>query len=900
MKIKQKHLNALGIILSLSGCFLLSGCNADTPSAKPSSDAESISTDTTTIDKSDTEKETSMTNKLIIQTDPKADGAHTMSDSLYGIFLEDINFAVDGGLYAELVKNRSFEYGDEAQRGKQHGWVVTNADTVQFEVKDGTDDQSYIASSNPSYAVLTNTSDEFAGLSNNGYLSGIAVTAQEDYNFSVFLRAPKGYSGTVKISLKDKSSGTVYAESTLEGISADWQQYNLTLTPNTTANSNVLLYVEIEQGTIYMDMVSLIPADTYHGLNIRKDIGEYLEALHPNFMRFPGGCVIEGKDEESIYSWKDSIGNGQTLEINGVTTTGNVAVRPQGKSIWSGNSQYPYYTTYGIGFYEYFLLCEELDCLPVPVLNAGMTCQVQSPKYIVYSTDSEEFQQYIQDALDLVEFCRGGADTTWGAVRIAMGHEEPFELKYIAIGNEQWQTEYYQHYALFVEAFEEAAKENPDLYDGIELIVANSTTSGDTVGWNYVNTHSEDTLTKLVDEHYYESADWFFSNTERYDKYDRSTTANVFLGEYAAQANTLYAALAEAAYMTGLERNSDVVQMACYAPLFANDVFNQWTPDMIWYGNDSVHGSINYYVQKLFSNNQGSTYLPATLEQAASEDYLHGRAGLGSWMTSVSYDNFKVVSNTTGETLCEYTFDDTEELNDWDELTGDWSIADGKLVQSNTADPVNTNCGDVMYVGDKNWSDYTLTVDATILDGNEGFLIPVALQDSNNNIFWNLGGWGNTVSCLQIVTSGTKSGQISGTTKNVKLNKNQTYQLKVVVNTDTIQCYLDDQLYVDYTYTSKSNLYQSCSLDENGDLIVKLVNSTDSVQTLNVTLKDFDADVFESTAATTTLSNEDASVSNTYKNPETVVPVESTYEISADFSYELPAYSLTILRIPAK
>ncbi|MDE7232114.1 MAG: hypothetical protein K2N37_03465 [Lachnospiraceae bacterium] len=295
---------------------------------------------------------------------------------------------------------------------------------------------------------------------------------------------------------------------------------------------------------------------------------------------------------------------------------GDVAIRPQGKSIWQGSKANPYYTTYGLGFYEYFEFCEALGCMPVPVLNAGMTCEIQSPFYKVYSIADEEFKQYVQDALDLVEFCKGDASTTWGAVRIAMGHEEPFDLKYIGIGNEQWQSEYHRHYKQFVKAFEEAAVSDPALYGDVKLIVANGTVSASEDGWNYLILNP-DSVTTLVDEHYYETPEWFLANTDRYDSYDRNAQAKVFLGEYAAKANTLDAALAEAAYMTGLEKNGDIVEMACYAPLFSHAKLNQWVPDMIFYSNDDIFGSANYYVQQLYGNNAGKYSLPSELTGAA-------------------------------------------------------------------------------------------------------------------------------------------------------------------------------------------------------------------------------------------------------------------------------------------
>lgn len=543
-----------------------------------------------------------------------------ISDTLFGLFLEDINYAVDGGMYVEMVKNRSFEYGIEARDEQLHGWEATS-EAVTFEVRDGSTDGTALNENNPQYAVVHNTGTSsvkpYEGISNEGYLEGMAITQGASYDVSFYCKSDDGSVDTVYVTLFNED-GTVYDEQTVEGISDQWHKFETTLTADATANRKVRLAVSFPAGTACFDMISMMPQDTYKGLPIRKDFGEYLEALHPTFLRFPGGCVIEGRDEESIYSWKDSIGSGLSFDINGENTVGDIAVRPQGKSIWQGSKANPYYTTYGLGFYEYFEFCEALDCMPVPVLNAGMTCEIQSPFYKVYSIADEEFKQYVQDALDLVEFCKGDGNTTWGAVRIAMGHEEPFELKYIGIGNEQWQSEYHQHYKQFVKAFEEAAASDPELYGDVELIVANGTVSASEDGWNYLILNP-DSVTTLVDEHYYETPEWFLANTHRYDSYDRNAQAKVFLGEYAAKANTLEAALAEAAYMTGLEKNGDVVEMACYAPLFSHAKLNQWVPDMIFYSNDGIFGSANYYVQQMYGSNAGDYSLHTELTGAAEQ-----------------------------------------------------------------------------------------------------------------------------------------------------------------------------------------------------------------------------------------------------------------------------------------
>lgn len=904
---KKRNLKVAGCLIAAC-LFTACGTPASTPGEENAATPPPTETPVGDPDGKEGDSAAATVASYVVHVDSSGlDESHAISDTLYGIFFEDINHALDGGLYAELIKNRSFEYGGIAGNQNRHGWSVwpESGTSSGFSVVDGLEDGSCLHENNPHYARLVNTEEaERLYLSNKGYLSGMHIKGQEEYIFSVYLKSPDGYNGIISVELNRQDATLARGE--ISGITGQWARYELTLTAEEHAAGADLadstLSLGIDRGTVDLDLVSLMPADTFKGLPIRRDLGEMLEALNPSFLRFPGGCVIEGRDEESMYSWKDSIGGGARL-TTGYGTTGGIEVRPQGCSIWKGTQNHPYYTTYGMGFYEFFELCEVLDCMPVPVLNAGMTCQVQSPRYIVYDVNSQEFRQCVQDALDLVEFCRGDASTQWGGVRTAMGHEEPFALKYIGIGNEQWQSEYFQHYRLFVDAFNKAAQENPALYGDIRLIVANSTSSGDRVGWNYVEDCADwgDEITALVDEHYYEAPSFFFTNTHRYDSYDRDSQARVFLGEYAAQSNTLEAALAEAAYMTGLEKNGDVVEMACYAPLFGNRLQSQWSPNMIWFDSATAYGSVNYYVQQLYANNKGVANLPAELTvEAASSSNLSGRVGLGSWQTSVAYDNLTVTDNVTGESLYQADFDDGEFPGDMTVWEGDWTVKDGRLVQSHTGNPADANTGDSVYVGDTGWSNYTLTVEAEILSGPEGFLVPVCVRDAANNMFWNIGGWGNTVSCLQIVSGGSKSGQISGTVKNVKLQRGKVYTVRVVVEGSHVEGYLDDVKYLDYTYEAPQSLYESANIDENGDILIKLVNPTGRTILVDTRLEDFKAEQYEKNAEVTVLSGDSLSAVNSFDEPEKIIPVSETTAIGENFAYEAPAYSLTVLRIPAK
>ena len=817
-----------------------------------------------------------------------------ISPKLYGIFLEDINYGVDGGLYAEMIKNRSFEFEDGiAKNGHFHGWNTEG--NITCEIIDGSTDLSYLNANNPHYLSMTAVEAK-SGIRNSGFLSGMAIEEGKDYVFSAFLKAPADFSGDVTIRLQNAGGTKVYAEATLTGITNEWWKYEVTLTASETATRRVYPAILIDGGTLHLDMVSLFPADTYKDREngLRADLAQMLEDIQPGFLRFPGGCIIEGNTLENAYNWKDSVGNGMKMTINGVETVGDVAVRPLGFNLWGqyADLNNPYYMSYGFGFYEFFLLCEDLGCEPVPIVNCGLSCQAQGDA-TGPAIGSAEFEQYIQDALDLVEFCRGDASTYWGSVRIAMGHEEPFTLTYLGIGNEQWDNIYFDRYEEFLEAFRKAANENPEIYGGIQLIVSNGPQSENTWAWDKIKEHGTG-YADLVDEHYYRSPDWFLTHAKRYDSYDRNSVP-VFLGEYASQANKLENALAEAAYMTALERNGDIVHLAAYAPLFGNTTKTQWTPDLIWFDNDQVWGSPSYYVQKLFSNYKSDRVVTSTLSGNVHEiEDLTGKIGVGTWQTSAVFDDIKVVSNKTGEVLFSEDFTNAS-LSDWQKVAGDFSVGNGCMTQSFTGWPANDINGDVIYIGDTNWTDYTLTLKATKTGGAEGFLIPFAVQDAKNCYHWNIGGWGNTVSCLESIINNVKSGQTDGTVSGFTVETGRTYELTIVVSGSHIDCYIDGVRYVNYDIPQADDLYQVTGLDEDGNIIIKLVNVTEEAIPLGIHLENFGA--FSSTGEVTILTGSSLAASNGSAK-QNVLPVTGTTEVSEDFIYEVPAISVVIIKIP--
>lgn len=846
---------------------------------------------------------------------------HDISDLLFGIFFEDINFAADGGLYAEMVVNRSFEFTEIAAGDQLYGWQTLGGASAEVKVNDTA---NALNENNTNYLVLNNGTDSLAGIANVGFLDGMSVEKDAKYNFSVYAKGLDNYSGKLYVNLC--SGSKIVGSGTIDAVTAQWQKYSLSLNCSKTDFENATLQVLADKGSVALDMVSLFPDDTFKGREngMRKDLGEMLEQLEPKFLRFPGGCAIEGYDYETAYNWKDSIATGEDgLPLGFDGGYGDVAARKQGTNLWTNiaatDDSYPCFMTYGLGFYEYFQLAEDIGAIGVPVINCGLYCQMRGRGPV--DMESDEFKQYVQDMHDLVEFCRGDENTIWGKVRVSLGHPEPFELKYICIGNEQEGEVYFERYQVFLDSFNEAKAENPDLYEGIELIYSSGAADG-THGDNHIKAYryAQEQLDDsdnaadfagAIDQHYYNEPEWFFKNTDYYDEdnYKRNVdemtdtiyggAIQVFLGEYAAKSNTLKSALAEAAYMTGLERNGDIVRMAAYAPLFGNLTATHWSPDLIWFNNHQSTGSISYYMQKIFSTNAGLTLLKSTLEGAQVEQKpLSGKVGVGTWYTSADFDNVKVVSNKTGRTLGSDKF--SLPLNfwwNWENIydSNDFEIQGGKLVQTNTWMPY-TETGMVAYYGCDEWTDYTYTVDATKLDGDEGFIIPFAVKDAQNCYFWNIGGWGNTVSCLQQIENGAKT-KVLGTVKDCIIETGKTYEIKVVVSGTTVRCYLDGELYVDYDFASDSEaeVYHVVSTDETGDVIIKLVNVTGTSRTLAV---DVAGAQVAASAEIAQVVGESLADDNILGEKEDCIMEKFTVDgFSEKFNYTVPAFSVTCIRL---
>ncbi len=531
--------------------------------------------------------------------------------TMYGIFFEDINFAADGGLYAEMIKNRSFEF-----TLPKTGWVEPNSDRHSYNNESGI--LSVIKYSeegtNHNFARVEVKNDEGYVLINEGF-RGMGVKEGAQYDFSVNAAKRSGDIQKIKFQVID-SLDNVLGETAVSPDSDSWKNYQSTFEVSKTEMKAKVKITFEGEGEIDLDMISLFPQDTWKGRKkgLRKDLVQLLDDLNPGFLRFPGGCIVEGRTLARRYQWKKTVGDIEDREILVNRWNTEFAHRPTPD----------YYQSFGLGFFEYFQLSEDMGAEPLPILGCGIACQFNTGELV----PMDELDPYVQDALDLIEFANGDTNTPWGQVRADMGHPEPFNMKYIGIGNEQWGPAYIERYKVFEKAIK---SKYPEI-----IIVSGSGPfpEGDyfEYGWEQLKQMNAE----IVDEHYYKPPEWFRDNADRYDSYDRNGP-KVFAGEYAAQTvaiaspenkNNWESALSEAAFMTGLERNAEVVHLTSYAPLMAHADGWQWTPDMIWFNNLESFGTPNYQVQKMYSTNPGTDLLKITEdgEKIIGKDGLYASA----------------------------------------------------------------------------------------------------------------------------------------------------------------------------------------------------------------------------------------------------------------------------------
>lgn len=772
-----------------------------------------------------------------------------IGDLHYGIFFEEINHAGDGGLYAELVRNRSFEDSDS----NPDYWETVGSASMELSTASLLNDAQ-----EQSLRLVFNASGD--GVRNQGFW-GMNIVADSVYTLSLWVKSVDGWSGNLTAAL-ESASGTNLGSAVVavEENDGEWTKYSATITATGSDTNGYLSLTGSKAGEIYLDVVSLFPT-TYKGRDngCRIDLAEKLAAMNPSFMRFPGGCFVEGQ-----YS------NGLTNRFEWKKTIGPIEERPGHMNVnWNYN------VSDGFGFHEMLQLAEDLGAEPLFVVNIGLG----HGWYETY-TDIDE---YIQEALDAIEYCNGDVTTEWGAKRAENGHPEPFNLRLMEIGNENYNytstsnSDQSDHYAERYKAFYDAIKSK---YPEVTLIGNVQAWSTDNPTWR--NSYPVD----VVDEHYYRNPSWFVNQYSKYDTYDRSDP-KVYVGEYAVTSDFgttghLTAALGEAVYMLGMENNSDVCVMNSYAPIFVNENDQKWMPDMIRFNSSESYGTPSYYVQQLLPNNVGKQNIKWT--ESGNITTENDLFGLSTWDTSATFDNV-VVTSEDGTVL--FSDDFSTESGSWTSNGGSWSVTDGALAQTNTSME-----GSIYVCNANTGENYTLELDATKVSGNEGFLIAFKYSDSSNYAWWNLGGWSNTIHGIEYCSNGTKSTIASASGS---LTTGQTYHIKIVVNGANVKCYLDDELIHNATLPVERKVYVSSNIDDDAEVLyVKLVNpSSESVETtLNLSNAKF---VNGESIVLTSGSGTDE---NTTNNQTNVAPVESTLSgiSESSFDYIVPAYSLSILK----
>jgi alpha-L-arabinofuranosidase len=800
---------------ALVGMLAACGCNSAVPDASPAPNAKATAQITVDV----------------------AHPGHAISPTLWGIFFEDINMSADGGIYPEMVRNRSFEDADTLENwaflsdGKSEAAVIT------------ADVHGQPPPLNPfNRKSLRVKVDGAFTLVNDGYW-GMNIISGDSYTLKFAARGEK-FDGrlTVKILGAD---GAMLASGNASGFGGRWQYHSLDLKAIGSDPKAKLEIAGDGKGVLYLDMISLMPEKTWKDHGLRPDLAESLAGLHPKFMRFPGGCWVEGDDFAHMNHWKN--------------TVGNIDTRTPLWNIWGYNA------THGLGYYEYLQLAEDLGAEPLFCINAGMSHKETVPL--------DRMGPWAQDALDAVEYANGPTNSVWGAMRAAAGHPASFNLKYLEIGNENGGPDYVERWPLLVNAIQAR-------YPGIQFIM-----NTDLRGRPYPKTPAPD----IIDEHYYDTPEFFMRQATHYDNYDRNGP-KIFVGEYAVTRNcglgNLRGAIGEAAFMTGLERNSDQVIMASYAPLLVNLNHRAWNPDLINFDSANWYGLPSYYVQKLFAENRGDVYLPTHVQSPPAEPAVTaGMIGVGTWNTAAE---FKDIQATAPDGKILFAADFSQGTKGW-KLLGDgaqWRAQDGALRQTAEKEFIRA------LAGKREWTDYTLTLKARKLSGAEGFLVLFRINGNDDRNWWNIGGWGNTA-------DGIESGHTLDS-KPRHIEADRWYDLKLTVSGKNVKCWLDGQIIhdLDYDQGGKINsLYATAASDaKSGDLIVKVVNAR---ATSLVTAVDFSlAKGLSGSGTATVLTSASPTDENSLAEPMKVSPKTEAISFSGTtLTRSFPGNSFTVLRL---
>lgn len=764
---------------------------------------------------------------------------HAISPTLFGIFFEDINLSSDGGIYPELIRNRSFEDADTLQNWK---FISNDGKSIASISIANVHSRPPVPPLNAfNRKSLFIDADGAFRLENKGYW-GMNIIKGNNYNFKIAARTSNGFNTPLKIRILN-SAGNELANSEITGFNNEWNYFLLKLT---ASESDSKAYLEISgegKGTLYFDMISLLPDKTWKGHGLRVDLAEAIDALNPAFFRFPGGCWVEGDDFAHMNHWKKTIGN--------------IDTRTPLWNIWGYNA------THGLGYHEYLQLAEDLGAEPLFCINAGISHREVVPM--------DQMGQWIQDALDAIEYANGPVNSVWGSLRAKNGHPEPFNLKYIEIGNENGQSPYYERWALIVQAIQ---AKYPDI-----KIIANEWAGG----------HPMDPMPEIIDEHYYNNPDWFIWNANKYDNYDRKGP-KIFVGEYAVTRETgngnLRGAIGEAAWMIGMERNSDIVSMAAYAPLFCHANHKAWPVNLINFDSYRWFGLPGYYVQQMFANHQGTVSLPVTVENAplVSAPYTQGCIGLGTWLNAAEFKDV-VVTSHKGEILFKPDFSKIDES--WRKTgRGDWSVENGVLKQSAIAQGVT------LFMGDNTWTDCIISLKAKKVSGENGFQIYFHNRKNDERYRWDIGGWGNSVNYLEL---GLNSESLPAS-----IETGRWYDIKIEIKGNTVKAYLDGKLLQEISENESSikSLSASASRDgKSGDIILKVVNTSESAIKTQIDL--IGVETLKGSANVIVLTSTSALDENTLEEPKKVSPKNETVKLTGSkLTRSFPGNSFTVIRIP--
>lgn len=777
----------------------------------------------------------------------------TISNYQYGLFFEEINHAGDGGLYAEMIRNRSFEDSSNPDYWKT---ISPSGTTVS---------QSVVATNLMNNAqaramqlVITNASDKLmAGVYNEGFW-GMGFKADSVYTFSVWVRARDTFNNKLHVQLQSSDGTPVSASTPLSGnLSIDsWNKLTATVKATATSKDGRLAILSSANGTVNIDMASLFPY-TWKGRNngCRPDLAQLLYDTKPTFMRFPGGCYVEGQDSyDNAFQWKKTIGPIETR-------------------LGHWNNNWGYRSSDGLGYDEYLQLCEDLNAIPLFVVNIGLGHGFTIP--------IEDIDTLVQNTLDAIEYANGDASTKWGALRIANGHTQPYNLKFLEVGNENYQVSNKDDYGKRYYEFYKAVKAK---YPEIEII-------GNVEAWGTDNpSWAIDYPVDIVDEHYYRTYSWMANNYNKYDRYPR--TIAVYNGEYAANSGSygkygnLNSALGESVYMMGMERNSDVCKMASFAPIFTHEKDPRWAYDMIHFNASSVFCTPSYYVQQLMANNLGTQNLLWTESgNTVSTASKSSSVGLGSWNTAVSYDD---VSVTSGDGTSIVSDDFSGNDSKWTANGGTWTVSNGTYSEGDIAESCISINKTTISSGK-----YIYKLRARKNSGSEGFLVIFNYQNANNYCWWNIGGWNNTANGVEQCIDGQKT-TIASASGHVDTSK--WYNIEIRVDGSDVICLLDKNEVHHFTLSSQKQIYQSAQVDEtNGLLYLKVTNPTSSATTLNLNLINMKADG----GTVVRLVSASGTDENTMDEPTKVSPTAEATLPSVS-SLDIPAYSLNVFKINVK